>query len=113
MASQLDTNLADYKAKLDKCLLEASNNYTFTLINNEFMIKEVTSNFTFSICNVFLDDVPLNESLPEFMSVITSSINQMRSKSAANEKLLDKVTKGIYFIYTSNWQIFTKLFQQT
>ena len=101
MASQLDHNLADYKAKLDKCLLEASTHYTFTLFNNELTIKEVASDATYRICNISLDEIPLNESLPEFMSVITSSINQLRSKSAANQKLLDKVTKGYNSFYIS------------
>jgi hypothetical protein len=95
MAEQLGKNIADYKAKLDKCLLEASANYIFTLLNNnEFTIKEVVSDVTYRICNVSLNEIPLSVSLPEFMSVITSSINQLRSKSAANEKQLEKITKG-------------------
>ena len=94
MAAQRQMNLADYKAKLDKCLSSPSTDYTFTLINNEFIIKETLAIITHRLCKVPLAEIPLHESIPEFMSLIVNNVNQLQSKVAAYEKKLETVTKG-------------------
>ena len=97
MAAQYQLNLADYKAKLDKCL-NSSIDLTFSLLNNEFIIKETSALVTHRVCKIPLVEIPLHESIPVFMSLIVDNVNQLRLNVAAYEKQLEAVTIGKLFL---------------
>lgn len=86
-------NVADYKSQLEQSF-EPSTSYQWSLIDNNLTVRKFTSSdISFRLLVVQLEEVDLLKSLPDFMAAIAKSITQLSEDLREKENLVEKLSK--------------------
>lgn len=101
-ASDLDMNVADYKSQLEQSF-EPSTSYQWSLNDNNLTVRKFTSSdISFRLLVVQLEEVDLLKSLPDFMAAIAKSITQLSEDLREKESLVEKLSKRKFSYKTMN-----------
>ena len=98
MVTLLDMEQEAYKAELNQALrtsFHVSTPYTCTLVDNMFAIKKKSpSGFLCLMLSAALEEIPLETSLPGFMTVIAQEMEKATEENILKEKNIESLTKG-------------------
>lgn len=96
MASDLQLNLADYKAETVKALSSNNTSFQLTFSGDTFIIKKMTSEgLAYRIAIFKIQQVPLEVALPEIFCQLTKSLTQMSYDLERKDEELEQQKKGI------------------
>ena len=98
MASNLELNMADYKAEIGKALSLNSTSHQLTFSDNSLIIKKITSKDLAYRIGVFkVEEVPLDIALPEIFTQLTGVLMQIMSDRKTKDEELEQIKKGMAF----------------
>jgi len=101
-ADILQMDLTDYKLEISQGLsqtatVDEKHRYHIQLSDDILLLKktECASQITYKIATVVLKNVPVNEILPDFMSGLTSHLNQMSADINLKDKQIQELSQGL------------------